>query len=84
MQQCEVVDSTYVDDDLIMQADQSGDPLKTVANARFTLQVVIDEFRAAGLSINLGTGKTEIMLKLTGRGAVKAAQLVAEHGGLIR
>ena len=83
IQQCEVVDSTYVDDDLIMQADRSGDALKLVANAGFTLQVVIDEFRAAGLTINLGVGKTEIMLKLTGRGAVKAAQLVAEHGGRI-
>ena len=70
---------TYVDDEGFLIAAQT--PRILVAAVHALLEALCQTFRAFGLIINFGPGKTEIMVQLRGRNAAVTKQELKNAGG---
>ena len=66
-----------------MHGDSGCDPCQLVGDAGEVLTIVVEEFKVAGLTMNLGSGKTEFMFKLVGPGAKMAKKRIPRSGGRI-
>ena len=77
----EIVEATYVDDQAVTLASPS--PIRLLRAARLLMAEVITIFTDLGLTINFGPGKTEALVALRGKQALRARRGLEQPDGTL-